>query len=88
MAQRYGAETTVPDWSARLVCSLCGSREVDNGGERDQAALVVQIIRRILAGMQDFLAFRAEAEGICRSRGVSDLRFARKIVHAISARRG
>jgi hypothetical protein len=25
----YGAETTVPDWSKRLVCSQCGSRNVD-----------------------------------------------------------
>jgi hypothetical protein len=29
MAARYGAETTVPDWRERLVCSRCGSREVD-----------------------------------------------------------
>jgi hypothetical protein len=29
MAQRYGAATTVLDWSARLVCSCCGSRQVD-----------------------------------------------------------
>ena len=29
MAQQYGAETTVPDWSARLVCSRCGSRQID-----------------------------------------------------------
>jgi hypothetical protein len=29
MAQRYGAETTVPDWRERLVCSKCGSRQVD-----------------------------------------------------------
>jgi hypothetical protein len=28
-AQRYGPETTVPDWHGRLVCSKCGSREVD-----------------------------------------------------------
>jgi hypothetical protein len=28
-AQRYGAETTVPDWHERLVCSKCGSREID-----------------------------------------------------------
>jgi hypothetical protein len=28
-AQRYGAETTVPDWRERLVCSRCGSREID-----------------------------------------------------------
>jgi hypothetical protein len=25
----YGAETTVPDWRERLVCSRCGSRNVD-----------------------------------------------------------
>jgi hypothetical protein len=28
-AQRYGAETTVIDWHARLSCSKCGSRAVD-----------------------------------------------------------
>jgi hypothetical protein len=26
MAQRYGAETPVPDWRERLVCSRCGGR--------------------------------------------------------------
>ncbi len=29
MAERHGAETTVPDWRARLVCGRCGSRRVD-----------------------------------------------------------
>jgi hypothetical protein len=29
MAERYSAETTVPEWHARLVCSQCGSRRVD-----------------------------------------------------------
>ena len=29
MAERYGAETTVPEWRRRLVCSQCGSRNVD-----------------------------------------------------------
>ena len=29
MADRYGAETPVPDWRERLVCSECGSRQVD-----------------------------------------------------------
>jgi hypothetical protein len=28
-AQRYGGQTTVLDWCERLVCSKCGSREVD-----------------------------------------------------------
>jgi hypothetical protein len=30
-AARYGAETTVPvpEWQERLVCSQCGSREID-----------------------------------------------------------
>ena len=28
-ALRYGAETTVIDWHARLSCSKCGSREID-----------------------------------------------------------
>jgi hypothetical protein len=29
IAQRYGAETVVLDWPDRLVCSHCGSRNVD-----------------------------------------------------------
>jgi hypothetical protein len=29
MAERHGAETNVPEWRERLVCSQCGSREVD-----------------------------------------------------------
>jgi hypothetical protein len=29
MAARHGAETPVPDWCERLVCSKCGSRQVD-----------------------------------------------------------
>jgi hypothetical protein len=29
MVERYGAETTVHDWHARLVCAGCGSRQID-----------------------------------------------------------
>jgi hypothetical protein len=29
MAQRNGAGTAVLDWRERLVCSQCGSREID-----------------------------------------------------------
>ena len=29
MARRYGAETSVLDWHKRLVCSKCGSRDID-----------------------------------------------------------
>ena len=29
MAERYGARTTVPEWRDRLVCSRCGSRNID-----------------------------------------------------------
>jgi hypothetical protein len=29
IAYRYGAETAVLDWRARLVCSACSSRDVD-----------------------------------------------------------
>jgi hypothetical protein len=29
MAERYGADATVPDWREQLVCSRCGSRNVD-----------------------------------------------------------
>jgi len=28
-AQRYGADTLVLDWRERLICSKCGSREID-----------------------------------------------------------
>ena len=28
-AQQHGAETSVLDWRRRLVCSKCGSREID-----------------------------------------------------------
>ena len=28
MVKRYGAETPVPNWAARLVCGECGSRKV------------------------------------------------------------
>ena len=37
MAERYGAEMTVPGWRTRLFCSRCGSRRVDmvvSGTER------------------------------------------------------
>jgi hypothetical protein len=29
MAERYGAEMTIPDWQARLICAQRGSRRVD-----------------------------------------------------------
>jgi hypothetical protein len=29
MAERYGAEMSVPDWHKRLVCGNCGRRRVD-----------------------------------------------------------
>jgi hypothetical protein len=28
-ARRYGADMPVPEWRERLVCSACGSRDVD-----------------------------------------------------------
>jgi hypothetical protein len=28
-ARLYGADTTIADWHARLVCSVCGSRRVE-----------------------------------------------------------
>jgi len=37
-ARWYGPDTTVPDWSKRLVCSACGSRNVSfvmSGTRRD-----------------------------------------------------
>jgi hypothetical protein len=37
MAEKYGAGTSVLDWRDRLVCSRCGSRNVDmvaSGTER------------------------------------------------------
>ena len=29
MAERYGADMTVPEWHKRLVCGQCGSRKID-----------------------------------------------------------
>jgi hypothetical protein len=29
LARRYGANTPIPEWHKRLVCSRCGSRAVD-----------------------------------------------------------
>lgn len=29
MTEPYGAETTVPEWCARLVCGECGGRPID-----------------------------------------------------------
>jgi hypothetical protein len=29
MAERYGPGSSVPDWRERLVCSQCGSRNID-----------------------------------------------------------
>jgi hypothetical protein len=29
MAQRYGIDTAVREWSERLVCSKCSSRNID-----------------------------------------------------------
>jgi hypothetical protein len=37
MAELHGANMPVPDWHSRLVCSECGSRQVDmvvSGTER------------------------------------------------------
>jgi hypothetical protein len=28
-AERYGADLPLPEWAARLVCSVCGSRDID-----------------------------------------------------------
>lgn len=30
LAEQYGAETTLIDWCRRLVCSKCGSRDIDS----------------------------------------------------------
>jgi hypothetical protein len=38
MAQRYGSETPVLDWRGRLVCSKCGSRQIDMVVTGDNAA--------------------------------------------------
>jgi hypothetical protein len=29
MAERYGADLSVPDWHNRLVCGQCGGRQID-----------------------------------------------------------
>ena len=39
MAQRYGAETPVPDWRERLICSQCSSLSNRYGRKRSQAGI-------------------------------------------------
>jgi hypothetical protein len=46
MAERYGAETTVPDWAARLVCGQCGSPQGQHGGERDKVTIAQPLSRK------------------------------------------
>jgi hypothetical protein len=29
MAERYGAEMSVPDWHERLICGQCAGRQID-----------------------------------------------------------
>jgi hypothetical protein len=41
MAERYGADMTVPEWRERLVCSQCGSRNVDMVVTGDRAAVAL-----------------------------------------------
>jgi len=41
MAERYGADSAVPEWRERLVCSRCGSRNVEHRGDRDRAAVAL-----------------------------------------------
>jgi DNA-directed RNA polymerase subunit RPC12/RpoP len=43
MAARYGAETPVLDWRERLVCSKCGSREIDMVVTGTKRQLIVKI---------------------------------------------
>lgn len=52
-AARYGAETTVLDWHARLVCGRCGSHRIDMAvtgadfaGASQSTGLAAIIIRR------------------------------------------
>ena len=46
MAERYGAEATVPDWAKRLVCRECGSRNVSFVGSGSKHDLLA--VKRIL----------------------------------------
>jgi predicted ATP-dependent protease len=46
MAARHGDETAVLDWRERLVCSKCGSRQVDMVSDRDEAAPRVEFTLR------------------------------------------
>jgi hypothetical protein len=29
LTRRYGADTSIPDWHRRLLCSRCGGRAID-----------------------------------------------------------
>ena len=43
MATRYGAERPLLDWRERLVCSKCGSREIDMVVTGTKRQLIVKI---------------------------------------------
>ena len=51
MSERYGAETTVRDWAARLVCGQCGAGGSTCGERREEA---VKPTRRAVLGIQVF----------------------------------
>ena len=49
IAQRYGAKTVVLDWRDRLVCSQCGSRNIDmvvTGTERRDGFVTATGVRQ------------------------------------------
>jgi hypothetical protein len=49
MARQYGPETPVPEWCERLVCSHCGSHDVDMvaTGERRKEVIRWREIRTL-----------------------------------------
>jgi hypothetical protein len=58
MAERYGAEMTVPDWHNRLVCGQCGSRQVDYVWHRREA-----LSRSRFTKKRYFLAVQKKSRG-------------------------
>ena len=70
MAERYGAEMSVPDWHKRLVCGPCGSRRVDFvvTGERRAASIASTRLPFLRVGSFGVLPASTAAANSCTWR--------------------
>jgi hypothetical protein len=60
--ERYGAEMPVPEWRERLVCSKCGSREIDMVPDARRRGEFFRSIKKRGAEGRSFAAFSGGRE--------------------------